>query len=217
MFTNYFITGTDTDCGKTHVACALVRALRSQGLTVAPYKPVAAGAELIDNQLQNEDAIKLIEAAGASWAYEQVNPYCFPDPVSPHLTARDVGVEVELEVLKQGAEILSQQADCLVVEGAGGWFVPLSDQLDIADLAVALNLPVILVVGLRLGCLNHARLSAQAIQQSGVPIAGWIGTQVDPNMERLQDNLETLKQCLPIPFLGFLAFEESELSLTAWA
>lgn len=202
----FFITGTDTDCGKTHVTCALIRALRAQGLRVAPYKPVAAGAESIDGVLRNEDALKLIAAAGGGWDYQQVNPYCLPDPVSPHLTARDVGVQIDLDIIQQGAESLAAQADCLVVEGAGGWLVPLGHGLAIADIAIALRAPVVLVVGLRLGCLNHARLSAQAIQQSGVPMAGWIGSQVDPEMARLADNLETLRDCLPMPYLGYFPF-----------
>ena len=200
----FFITGTDTGCGKTYITIGLVRALRAQGLRVAPYKPVAAGAELVDGELRNEDALQLIEAAGGDWNYQQVNPYCLPEPVSPHLAARDVDVSIELDVLLKGAQNLAAQADVLVVEGAGGWLVPLNDDLLIADIAQALNLPVLLVVGLRLGCLNHALLSAQAMQH--LPILGWVGSQVDPMMQRMSENVATLQRQLNIPYLGHAAY-----------
>jgi dethiobiotin synthetase len=202
-----FITGTDTDCGKTYIATGLVRALRAQGLRVAPYKPVAAGAGLIDGELRNEDALQLIEAAGGGWDYQQVNPYCLPAAVSPHLAARDADVSIELDVILQGAQRLAAQADVLVVEGAGGWLVPLNNDLLIADLAKALQLPVLLVVGLRLGCLNHAALSAQAIQQSDVPVLGWVGSQVDPHMQCVQENIETLQQQLAMPYWGSVGYQ----------
>jgi dethiobiotin synthetase len=204
MPASLFITGTDTHCGKTYVACALIRALRAQGVRVAPYKPVAAGAECVNGALRNEDALQLMAAAGGDWPYAAVNPYCLPNPVSPHLAARDAGVDIDPEVILQGAGRLADQADCLIVEGAGGWLVPLANDLDIADIALALKLPVVLVVGLRLGCLNHARLSAQAIEQTGAPVVGWIGSQIETAMPHLGDNLETLRQCLPMPYLGFL-------------
>jgi len=198
----FFVTGTDTDCGKTRVAVDLIRLLGTQGKTVAPYKPVAAGASINDGHWQNDDALALIEAAGGDWIYTEVNPYCFEAPVSPHLAARDTGGQVSLPLLQEGARSLAARADCLVVEGAGGWLVPLSDSLDIADLALALDLPVVLVVGLRLGCLNHARVSEQAVLHSGVRLAGWVASQVDPNMARVDENLETLHNKLQTPCLG---------------
>ena len=197
-----FITGTDTGCGKTHVACALIRALRAQGLRVAPYKPVAAGADDHAEVLRNEDALQLMAAAGGDWDYQQVNPYCLPAAISPHLAARQVGITIEQEVIVAGLQALAQQADIVVVEGAGGWLVPLGDILDIETLAIRVGLPVLLVIGLRLGCLNHAALSAQAIQQSKVPVLGWIGSQVDPLMQRVDENRDTLQQQLAMPDWG---------------
>jgi len=199
-----FITGTDTDCGKTELACALIRALRAGGLRVAPFKPVAAGATRQQGVWRNTDAQRLIAAAGGNWAYEQVNPYCFPEAVSPHIAARQVDTRVALTSLVEAAHALAAQADCLVVEGAGGWLCPLSEKLTIADLAVALGLPVLLVVGLRLGCLNHAQLSAWAIRQADVPVCGWMASQVEPDMPYWADNLARLQTDLPLDYRGYL-------------
>jgi len=205
----FFVTGTDTDCGKTRVACALIEKLRGQGLKVAPFKPVAAGARWVNGQLRNDDALRLIEAAGGGWDYDLVNPYCFEPPVSPHLAAAEAQRPIELPLILDAARRLAAAADLLIVEGAGGWLVPLGDRLDIADLASALGLPVLLVVGLRLGCLNHARLSAAQIAASGLPLVGWIGSQLDPAMLYAEANLETLKQCLLMPCCGVLPHLES--------
>ena len=173
----------------------------------SPFKPVAAGAEPVDGQLQNDDALALIEAAGGAWDYRDVNPYCFEAPVSPHLASAGQGVE--LARIEQSARRLAAQSDCLVVEGAGGWLVPLGGDLDIADLAQRLDLPVILVVGLRLGCLNHARLSEFAVQRSGVRLGGWIASQVDPHMACVEENLQTLRDKLHSPCLGVLPWQQA--------
>ena len=202
-----FITGTDTGCGKTHVSAELIVALRAHGERVAPFKPVAAGALMSDGEWRNDDALTLIEAAGSDWGYRDVNPYCFEAAVSPHLASRDLNVTVELAEIERTARLLASRSDCLVVEGAGGWLVPLADHLDIADVAVALELPVILVVGLRLGCLNHARLSELAVLQSGARLGGWIASQVDPDMERVAENLQTLREQLQSPCLGVLPWK----------
>ena len=207
----FFITGTDTDCGKTEVACALIRQLRGAGHTVAPFKPVAAGAELVDGQWRNDDALRLIEAAGWAGDYHEVNPYCFEDPVSPHLAAAKVGQTVDLPEICEKAENLARRANFVIVEGAGGWLVPLSRELDIATLARALGLPVVLVVGLRLGCLNHARLSEQVILASGLPLAGWVASRVDPQMALAEQNLDTLRDKLGAPFLGVLDWQAQGL------
>ncbi len=200
-----FITGTDTGCGKTELACALIRALRAAGLRVAPFKPVAAGATRQQEGWRNADAQRLIAAAGGGWVYDQVNPYCFPEAVSPHIAARQIGVQVELMSLVDAVHTLAAQADWLVVEGAGGWLCPLGEQLTIADLAIAVGLPVLLVVGLRLGCLNHAQLSARAIRQSGVPTLGWMASQIDATMPYRADNLTRLQADLPLDYRGCLA------------
>ncbi len=199
-----FLTGTDTDCGKTRVAVALAHALRAAGYQVAPFKPVAAGAERTPAGLRNADAEALIAACGGGWDYGLVNPYCFVPPVSPHLAAAEAGQIVDASVLRGAAEQLAAQADLLLVEGAGGWLVPLGPGINIEDLALALGLPVVLVVGLRLGCLNHAQLSADRIRRSGVGLAGWIGSMVDPAMQRREDNIASLRDLLPAPCLGLL-------------
>lgn len=199
-----FITGTDTGCGKTAVAVALIRALRARGLRVAGFKPVAAGAVWRDGEWRNDDALALREAAGSALAYVDVNPYCFAEPVSPHIAASAAGTVVDPERLVAALTRLGTTHDLVVAEGAGGWRVPLGPTLDMADLAARLALPVVLVVGLRLGCLNHARLSAEVIRDSGVPFAGWIGSLVDPGMRYPADNLVTLDDLLPAPCLGVL-------------
>lgn len=203
-----FIAGTDTGVGKTHVAIELVKQSVEAGRTVGVFKPVAAGCEIIDGRWCNEDALALLQASNAGQTYEQVNPYALQAPVSPHLAARDESVSIEVEVIRRiGAEIASN-CDQLVVEGAGGWLAPISNSQSMADIAVALNLPVLLVVGMRLGCLNHALLSAAAIRASGLNLAGWIANQIDPQMERFADNIESLKARLDAPLLATLPFNK---------
>ena len=199
-----FLTGTDTDCGKTRVAVALVHALRAAGYQVAPFKPVAAGAERRSAGRRNADAETLIAACGGGWDYGLVNPYCFASPVSPHLAAAEAGEVVDATVLRGAAEQLAAQADLLLVEGAGGWLAPLGSGINIEDLALALGLPVVLVVGLRLGCLNHAQLSADRIRRSGAGLAGWIGSMIDSGMARRRENIAALRNRLPTPCLGCL-------------
>ena len=203
MFSVY-ITGTDTGIGKTLASCALLHALRSHGLRAVGMKPVASGCEQVDGQWRNGDALALIEASAPACAYADHNPYALPLPLAPELAARDAGVEVELRALLAAHARLAQQADALVVEGVGGWDAPLSATLMQADLVRALRTPVVLVVGLRLGCLNHALLSARAIAADGAHLAGWIASHVDPQMERVDDNLVMLRQRLPAPCWGVL-------------
>tara|TARA_Y100001935_G_scaffold255137_1_gene266718 strand:- start:1992 stop:2654 length:663 start_codon:yes stop_codon:yes gene_type:complete len=198
----FFITGSDTGCGKTHVACALINFLRKRAKKVAPFKPVAAGAMNFSAEKRNEDAVNLIRSSGINWDYGLVNPYCFSEPISPHLTAKDDGITVNLNTIIESASNLSKRSDILVAEGAGGWMVPISDNLDVADIAEKLNLPVIMVVGLRLGCLNHARLTERAILGSQSRLLGWVATQVDPKMMRVNENIHTLENKLTSPCLG---------------
>lgn len=201
-----FVTGTDTEIGKTWFSAALCRSLRKRGLKVGVMKPVAAGAEPGPSGWRNEDALALIAASGTDWPYERVNPYCLEAPISPHIAAAEAGIEIDIAGLASQAKALATQADFLVVEGAGGWRAPLGPGKSIADLAQAIDLPVVLVVGLRLGCLNHAALSWQAIGQSGLRRAGWVANRIDPEMLRLDENLQSLTELLGEPPLADLAY-----------
>lgn len=194
-----FITGTDTGVGKTVVARLIVRSLVATGVRVAVMKPVAAGGIMTQQGLRNEDALGLMADCNVVMPYATVNPYCLPSPVSPHLAAREVGVTIELATLQQHLRALRAAADYVIVEGAGGWLAPLNDSQFVSDLALALELPVILVVGLRLGCLNHALLSAAAIRARGATLAGWIGNHIDVGFARLPENVRTLQQHLGMP------------------
>jgi dethiobiotin synthetase len=187
-----FITGTDTGVGKTRIARLIVRALVASGVRVAVMKPVAAGSFMTVDGPRNEDALGLIADSNVEMPYGTVNPYCLAAPVAPHLAARDTGVTIELPRIREHFKQLRAAADYVIVEGAGGWLAPLNDNEFIADLAAALELPVLLVVGLRLGCLNHALLSAAAIRQRRLMLAGWIANQIDPDFARVSDNLATL-------------------------
>lgn len=206
--TGLFVTGTDTGCGKTTVSLALITALRRRGLSVAGFKPVAAGAAWHDGILQNDDALALRQASDPGLSYVEVNPFCFEAPVSPHIAASGSELRVSVDLIYGRLLALSKRHDLVIVEGAGGWRVPLGPDLDIEALALALGLPVLLVVGLRLGCLNHAQLSAEAIAASGAPLLGWVGSQVDPAMDRLEENLDTLRERLAVPCLGVLRAPE---------
>ena len=199
-----FVSGTDTGIGKTHVSAALLRALRRIGIAAIGMKPVASGCESTSSGLRNEDALALIKAAGVERRYEDVNPYAFADPIAPHLAAADQGVVIEPQRIVEAYERLQGDSDFLVVEGVGGWLAPLGDSLMQADLARALDLPVLLVVGLRLGCLNHALLTARAIEADGCRLIGWIGNRIDADMLRVEDNIETLKSRIQAPLLGIV-------------
>lgn len=203
MFSLY-VTGTDTGIGKTLTSCALLHALRGHGLRACGMKPVASGSQWLDGQWKNEDALALQTASTPGAAYADINPFAFEHPLAPELAARDAGSEVTLAPIVDAYARLAQQSEALVVEGVGGWEAPLSARLMQVDVVRALQLPVLLVVGLRLGCLNHALLSARAIVADGVHLAGWIASHVDPSMERVEDNLTMLQQRLPAPCWGVL-------------
>ena len=206
-----FITGTDTEIGKTFVSRILIRILQQQGLRVSAMKPVASGACENEGRLENEDASALIAEADAKAEYSLVNPYVFAEPVSPHIAAARAGVEIDLDKINGCYNILQQQSDVVVVEGVGGWHAPLSMHCTVADMAEKLRLPVVLVVGLRLGCLNHALLTAQAIRQSGLPFAGWIANSLTEQFHAEKENIETLKHFLhDIPFLGTVAYRSDK-------
>jgi dethiobiotin synthetase len=201
-----FITGTDTGVGKTAYACALLQALRCKDHSVAAMKPVASGAEWQDGQLRNSDALALQQAAGGDQSYAQINPYCFAPAIAPHLAAAEAGVQIGLAPLRAACEQLRQQAEIVVVEGVGGWLVPLNDRETVADLALVLQLPIVLVVGMRLGCLNHALLTAQAIEATGLQLAGWVANVIEPDMPALTENLATLRARLPAPLLDVIPY-----------
>ncbi|HEY7964198.1 MAG TPA: dethiobiotin synthase [Steroidobacteraceae bacterium] len=206
-----FVTGTDTDVGKTVVSCALVRGLRALGRRVAVMKPVASGAARTPYGLRNADALALIEAAGGDLPYERVNPYCFEPPVSPHIASKEAGIGVDTIRIKQDYDMLAAASDWVVVEGAGGWFAPINDHQTMADLAWALSIPALLVVGLKLGCLNHAQLTRIGIEAHGVTFAGWIANGVDPEMARAAENLAALERLLGEPALAVIGYSPAAL------
>jgi dethiobiotin synthetase len=204
-----FIAGTDTGVGKTWVATRLLAALRSQGVKAAGMKPVAAGAEMTSHGLRNDDALALMLASGISLPYEQVNPCCLPDATSPHLAASRAGQSVEISAIKSAFASIRSKTDVIIVEGAGGWLTPIGDPPrsgetgpTMADIAIALHLPVLLVVGLRLGCISHALLTADAIRGSGLSLAGWVANPVDPEFSDREDYVESLRRRLPAPQLS---------------
>jgi len=189
----FFITGTDTGIGKTYVACQLIRQYVAQGYRVVGMKPVAAGCELIDGQWVNEDVRLLTEASNVDAPLHLVNPYCFHAPIAPHIAAKQENVDIRLEVIVQAYQALAELADIIVVEGAGGLLVPLNNEITMAELVAALNIPIIFVVGMRLGCINHALLSLEVMQARGLTIHSWVANPIDPAMQCYAENLATLQ------------------------
>ncbi len=203
MSAAFFIAGTDTEVGKTTIAAGLLCAARLQGLSTAACKPVASGSETTGEGLRNSDALALLEQCSVPLSYAEVNPLAFAPAIAPHLAAREAGVELTAAALLAPVRhVLDQNADFTVVEGAGGWRVPLGDGGFLSDLPIALGLPVILVVGVRLGCINHAVLSAEAIVRDGLKLAGWVANIIDPQTSRLDENLATLTEVLAAPCVG---------------
>ena len=200
-----FVTGTDTGVGKTLAACALVHALRARGLRVAPMKPGAAGAGPRGDGWANEDTLALIAAAGPEApAPDEVTPVLLREPMAPHIAAAREGREIRLDPLLEAHRRLGARWEFTVVEGVGGFRVPLGASLDTRDLAAALALPVVLVVGVRLGCLNHALLTADSVRSAGLPLAGWIANSIDPAMAVADENVAALEELLPAPLLARL-------------
>ncbi|XLX42625.1 dethiobiotin synthase [Ectopseudomonas mendocina] len=199
----YFITGTDTEVGKTTIAAGLLHAARLHGLSTAAAKPVASGCVSTAQGLRNDDALALLAQCSLPLRYEEVNPLAFEPAIAPHLAAREVGIELDVASLYQPVRsVLDKCAGFTLVEGAGGWRVPLAGGQTLSDLAIALGLPVILVVGVRLGCINHAVLSAETIARDGLQLAGWVANIIEPQTSRLEENLATLAERLPAPCLG---------------
>jgi dethiobiotin synthetase len=194
-----FVTGTDTGVGKTLVSQVLLHALRSAHAAVAGFKPIASGCDRTPEGLRNADALALQAASSIPLPYDVVNPYAFAPPIAPHLAAEQAGVAIDLDVILQ--RIGSVAADRIVVEGVGGWQVPLNRTQSVADLAQRLGLPVVLVVGLRLGCLNHALLTAEAIRSCGLELAGWVANRIDPAFPCCDENIAALQERLAVPLL----------------
>jgi dethiobiotin synthetase len=202
----FFVTGTDTGVGKTLIACALLHRLRSDGLRAVGMKPIAAGTQPSAEGPINGDVVALREASSCWAPLREVNPYCFDPPIAPHLAAREAGVRIEMAPIEQAFTLLRERADAVIVEGVGGFLVPLNDRQDAGDLAVALALPVVLVVGMRLGCLNHALLTQQAIESRSLRLAGWIANSIDLQMSHFDDNVQALSERIQAPLWGVVPF-----------
>ena len=198
----WFITGTDTEIGKTYVASALIRYLAGKGHRVAGMKPVASGCEITEAGLRNEDALSLMAAANIQLPYEVVNPFAFEPAIAPHIAAEEAGQSIDIEKISAIARTI--EAEYLIIEGVGGWCVPLGNGHLLAELARATAEQVIIVVGMRLGCINHALLTAAQIRRDGMPIKGWIANHVDPDMQAQSENFKTLQTLMPAPLLGVL-------------
>jgi dethiobiotin synthetase len=210
---SYFVTGTDTGVGKTLVSCALLHAFAAQGKRVAGFKPVAAGC---DDDDRNEDAKRLRAASTIQATYGQINPYCFPHPIAPHLAARHAGARIDAPRIQASYRELAGQTDVVIVEGAGGFCVPLNEKLNSADIVKQLELPVILVVGMRLGCINHALLTVRAIAEYQLECAGWVANIVDEHMPALQENIESLRERIAAPLLGVIPYQvQPDVNVTA--
>jgi len=203
---SFFVTGTDTGVGKTVIACALARAFAAAGERVAVMKPIASGAERRAEGLRNADALALIQAANVPLSYAQVNPYCFEPAISPHIAAEDAKIEIDVGTIKAGFEGVKAISDRVIVEGAGGWLAPINARETMGDLARSLGIPAVLVVALRLGCLNHAELTWRAIASQGVAFAGWVANRLSSPMEREAENLATLTRRLGAPPLAIVPF-----------
>lgn len=206
MGKSYFVTGTDTGIGKTLIASALVYGYGQRGLKAVGMKPVAAGCVEHEDSLLSEDVSMLMAAGNVAAPLEIHNPYAFKPAIAPHIAAARSGVVIRFEAIQRAYEELTTLADMVVVEGVGGFRVPLRDDLDTADMAQALHIPVILVVGMRLGCLSHALLTVEAIRARGLELAGWVANQVDPQMSVYEENLQALEQRIAAPCLGRIPY-----------
>ncbi|WP_047539501.1 dethiobiotin synthase [Methylotenera versatilis] len=192
----FFITGTDTGVGKTYIACKLIQQYVAQDYKVIGMKPVAAGCELVDGEWVNDDVLQLEAVSNVKAPRVLTNPYSFNEPIAPHIAAELAGKSIEIAVIKQAFDALSELADIVIVEGAGGFLVPLNETDSMADLANQLNIPIILVVGMKLGCINHALLTAEAINARSVNLAGWVANPIEPKMQYYNNNVATIAKKL---------------------
>jgi dethiobiotin synthetase len=211
----FFVTGTDTGVGKTEVACALIRAAARRDIAVVGMKPVAAGARRVARALVNTDVVALRNAGSMRVGRSTCNPYLFAPAIAPHLAAKEVDVQLDLGVILRAFRALSARAELVIVEGAGGFRVPLDDRRDMSDLARRMRLPVVLVVGMRLGCISHALLTAEAIAARGLMLAGWVANRIDPSMARYRDNVVALRARIAAPLLADVPFVSARRSRAA--
>jgi len=208
----FFITGTDTGSGKTYVTVLLARQLIAQGYRVAALKPVASGATWVAGELRNADALQLQAASNVELSYAEVNPYCFEQSIPPHLAASQQQLEIDLAVIAKQVSHAQSRADIVLVEGVGGWLAPLRTDATVADLARLVRLPVLLVVGLRLGCLNHALLSVAAILNSGCELVGWIANAIDPNYAVTKETIDYLGSHIQAPCVGVISYQPADIA-----
>ena len=208
MAQGYFITGTDTECGKTEVTLGLMQRLQGNGHSVLGMKPIASGAMPTTRGLRNDDARRILRQSSIPLQYDLVNPYAFEPPIAPHIAAGQAGVDIRFGPILESYRELASRADLVVVEGVGGWLVPLGSDGGVSDLAGALGLPVILVVGMKLGCINHALLTAESILIHGPGLAGWVANAMDPEMLEAEANLATLEREIAAPCLGVIPHME---------
>lgn len=206
MKQNYFITGTDTEIGKTWCAATLMHYFRREGLSVIGMKPISSGCQWSNGQLRNEDALILQAQASLPMAYEQINPYAFEPAISPHIASKLAGINIDIDIINDQVKTLVQQSDVLIVEAVGGWLTPLNSQQDVSDLARTLDFPVILIVGIRLGCINHAKLSHRAIVAKGLLCAGWIANCIEPDLLFIEESIRSIAEDIVAPLLGILPF-----------
>ncbi len=203
MKQGFFVTGTDTEVGKTVISVGLIYALQQHGLKVAAMKPVASGCQMTVHGLRNEDALSLQQAADIKVDYQDINPYAFEPAIAPHIAAQQAAVGIDLTRLLQGYQQLQSRSDAVVVEGAGGWLVPLNDNQCIADLAIKINLPVVLVVAIKLGCINHALLTADSIRATGLELAGWVANDYLDD-EQHEEIIHSIQARINAPCLGLV-------------
>ena len=209
----FFITGTDTSCGKTEITLGLMQLLQDHGHSVLGMKPVASGAGMTADGLRNEDAVRIQAQGSVQVPYSELNPYAYEAPIAPHLAAAQAGEEIDLNIISSNYLSLLAQADYVIVEGIGGWRVPFNKQHSAADLVQMLKMPVILVIGLKLGCINHAVLSVESILASGARLVGWIANEVEPNMLSRDENIATLRTSIAAPCLGIVPYMQPSAKL----
>lgn len=217
MAQSYFVIGTDTNVGKTYVASRLVRHFAQSGLKAIGMKPIASGCEVdAQGKLQNEDVTVLSHASNVVAAKNLINPYQFSPAIAPHIAAEQAAVVISLDAIINAYQQLTTLAEVVIVEGAGGFFVPLNQTQTLADLAVGLNIPIVLVVGIRLGCINHALLTVEAIKARGLALAGWVANEIDPNACMFAENLISLQQRIAAPCLSVVRWQgEAIFNLTS--
>ena len=211
---SYFVIGTDTDAGKTYISCKLIKHFVAQHIATVGMKPIASGCDVDANQkLSNSDARLLTHASNISADDKLINPYRFLPAIAPHIAAEAVGVEMDSHVILNAFHTLSKLAEVVIVEGAGGFLVPINQSQTLADVAGLLNLPIILVVGMRLGCINHALLTVEAIKARGLVLAGWVANQISPDMQSFNENLTTLTRHIDAPYLGVCQYADESSKL----